>query len=287
MTIRETLRNLGTRFDKAGLDSPALLARKLTAHVLQQPREYLIAHDDVTLTQPQLVALEALVQRALAHEPLAYILQTRAFYGMDLYVDKRVLVPRPETEMLVELALAHADGGPVLEIGTGSGAAAIAIARARPGWSVIATDVSADALAVARINAQRHGTPANLTFAQSDLLSTLPADLLRHTRVLVSNLPYVAAQEIDMLQPEIADFEPRVALDGGPDGLDLIRELLRQLRDQMLPHGNLRVAYFEHGASQGPACVAIARETLPAALCKTIKDLARLDRVLSVTIAEG
>jgi release factor glutamine methyltransferase len=170
----------------------------------------------------------------------------------------------------------------ILEIGTGSGAAAIAIARELPGANVLATDISADALAVASINVERQGVSARVALLQSNLLADVPDDALAHVRVLIANLPYVAAGEIDALQPEIASHEPRVALDGGPDGLDLIRALLTQMRDRALPHGVLRAAFFEHGASQGPAARAAAGKILPNAQISTIKDIAKLDRVLAV-----
>jgi len=289
------LRQVIAQFNETGVDSPAATARRLLAHVLDRPREWVIAHDDDVLSAAQLQQFQRLVARMVAREPLAYILGHRAFYDLDLVVDARVLIPRPETEMLVELALGElrqvtvdqATTALAIEIGTGSGAAAIAIAKhlPNPHLRVIATDVSADALDVARLNAQRCGVTERITFYCGSLLQALPPELCQAAVVLVANLPYVTREEIEMLPPEIQAHEPRVALDGGEDGLDLVRELLRQIdRHKTAGTGfqDLRAAFFEVGASQGAACLQAARECLPMGKAEMLKDLAKLDRVLAI-----
>ncbi len=278
------------RFQQAGIDSPTLTARLLLAAALDKPREWLVAHNDHPLSTEQADAFERLITRALAREPLAYLLGRREFYGLDFIIDSRVLIPRPETEMLVERALEHlrapsqdhapqTDAGHVdaIDVGTGSGAIAIAIARHAPGARLAATDVSAEALDVARINAGRHGVADRIEFAQADLLDNTPY----RARVIAANLPYVTTEEIEALPPEIQAHEPRVALDGGGDGLALVRRLLGQLPAHLLPGG---AAFFEIGASQGPAALRVAGELLPSARVTLDKDLAGLDRVLSVVV---
>ena len=212
-TIRIALRAAIARLDAAGVDAPASTARQLLSVATSRPREWLLAHDDETLPEAQARALETLLARVAAREPLAYVLGERGFHGLTLKIDPRALIPRPETEMLVDLALAAVRalpaGAAVIDVGTGSGAAAIAIALGAPTARVIACDVSADALSLARENAERLG--ARVSFVESDLLSNVPDP----APIVVANLPYVTREEIDMLPPEIQAHEPRVALDGG------------------------------------------------------------------------
>jgi release factor glutamine methyltransferase len=286
--LRALLQSTTARLNAAHIDSPAATARALLSHALGRPREWLAAHDDGVPDGATLAVLERLVGRVLAHEPLAYILGYREFYGVELHVDERVLIPRPETEMLVELALEHlrtfTPPGPPLpregsvdvsDVGTGSGAVAIAISTHAPDASLIATDVSPDALDVARANAQRCGVSQRIRFVQSDLLDCVKSC----ARVITANLPYVTEEEIEALPPEIQSHEPRVALDGGADGLVLVRRLLAQLDAHLLPNG---MAVFEIGASQGAAALQAAQATLPGWQAELRKDLAKLDRVLYV-----
>lgn len=289
--VQTALRAAIARFHQAGIDSPTLTARLLLAATLDKPREWLVAHNDHPLDAAQAAAFERLVARALAHEPLAYLLGRREFYGLELVIDSRALIPRPETELLVERALEHlraprqdkmgAETGSVdaIDVGTGSGAIAIAIARHAPGARLIATDVSAEALQLARVNAARHGVDDRITFAQADLLDNVS----HRARVITANLPYVTTEEIEALPPEIQAHEPRIALDGGRDGLALVRRLLGQLPAHLLPGG---AALFEIGAAQGPAARSAAADLLPSARIMLDKDLAGLDRVLRVILPE-
>jgi release factor glutamine methyltransferase len=186
--------------------------------------------------------------------------------------------------MLVELALQELRGESLipnpyslLDVGTGSGAIPIAVAKHCPTARILATDVSLDALAVATLNAQRHNVTEQITFLHSDLLEKvdgLPC-------VLTANLPYVTTEEIEGLQPEIQDHEPRVALDGGADGLDLVRKLLTQIAERTFTSAHpLQAAFLEFGASQGPAALHLAQQILPFAQSKIKQDLAKLDRIL-------
>ena len=293
LTVRTALAKAIARLHLARTDAPRTTAQLLLASLLNQPKEWLIAHDDETLTIDVLTRYERQLARVAAHEPLAYILGHREFYGLDFMVDKRVLIPRPETEMLVDLTLAAlkplipspTHPRRVIDIGTGSGAIPVALAKTQPDLYLIATDVSPDALAVAQLNAQKHGVAERIVFQQSNLLDKTDPGQLTEIRVLTANLPYVTRKEIDDLQPEIQDHEPRVALDGGDDGLDLIRRLLTQIRDLrargMLPR--LSAAFLEFGASQGPTVLATAQQILPNTECAILSDLAKLDRVLRVS----
>ena len=284
-TIRRALQDTRVQLDVARVDAPTLTARLLLGTVLGRSKEWLLAHDDELLNEEACARYAALLTRVIAHEPLAYVLGVREFYGLDLHVDARVLIPRPETEMLVELTLdvlrrseQRAAGFDHFDIGTGSGAVAIAVAKNAPSARVLASDVSADALVVARENAQRHGVADRITFVQSDLLSAIDG----LPTVLTANLPYVTREEIEGLPPEIQEHEPRVALDGGEDGLDLVRVLLDQIAERRASSDVLVAAFFEIGASQGAAALEAARHRLPAARTAMLRDLGARDRVLEI-----
>jgi len=289
-TIRAILRAMIEQFHAAHVDSPVTTARVLLAQALGKSRVWLTSHDEVVPDPAALLRLQKLTERVVSHEPLAYILGHREFYDIDLMVDPRVLIPRPETEMLVELALSHIlprvvfespDGArgkdivDVIDVGTGSGAVAIAISRHAPGARIIASDISRDALNVALINIKRNNVEGRITLIESDLLDALPV----HACVITANLPYVTTEEIEALPPEIQEHEPRVALEGGADGLDLVRRLLRQLDRHLLPGG---IAVFEFGSAQSTRVLDSAREVLHGWSVELLKDLAGLDRVLLV-----
>lgn len=294
-TIRDVLRAAMAQLDAARVDAPATTARLLLSQVTQQSKEWLIAHGDESLSADQQQQFQSLLARVISHEPLFYVLGHREFYGLDLLIDKRVLIPRPETEMLVELALTELRNSQfkilnskflIVDVGTGSGAVPIAIAKHAPDATLIATDISKDALDVARMNAERHGVADRIAFVQADLLEGIYAVPV----VITANLPYVTREEIDGLPPEIQDHEPRVALDGGEDGLDLVRRLLQQIAvmtDSPTPGPSpmgrgVRAAFLEFGASQGDAVLKAAREILPHARSEIKKDLSQLDRVLAI-----
>jgi release factor glutamine methyltransferase len=219
--------------------------------------------------------------RAAAGEPLAYLTGHREFYGLDFLVDARVLVPRPETETLVDLARAHAHPHAptrILDVGTGSGCLAVAVARHLPSAHVTATDISAGALAVARRNADRHGVSDRVTFVQSDLLSDCRLQTSSFT-LLLANLPYIASSDLPRLP--VSEHEPRLALDGGSEGLDLIRRLLADAPRVLSSNGGL---LLEIGADQGQAVSALARTAFPAAQIRVHRDWAGLDRVVAITL---
>jgi release factor glutamine methyltransferase len=205
-------------------DTPRLDAELLLASVLGVGRERLVIDAGVELEPSQLDAFHALVARRAAHEPVAYILGRKDFRRISLVVDRRVLVPRPETELLVEVGLTLPRGASVVDVGTGSGAVALALKSERPDLVVWATDVSSDALAVARENGLRLGV--EVTFLEADLLDGVE----RRFDAVLANLPYVADES--SLPPDIGLYEPALALFGGPDGLDPVRRLL-QMTDEV------------------------------------------------------
>jgi release factor glutamine methyltransferase len=171
--------------------------------------------------------------RRCAREPLQYILGSQPFRSIDVRVDRRVLIPRPETERVVDLCLEVYGGGPIADLGTGSGAIAIALATERPHEVVMATDVSAPALALAAENARRAGA-GNVSFVAGDLFDPLMA-MVGKLRLVVCNPPYVRTADLDMLEPEVRDWEPRIALDGGPDGLAFYRRLAPAAARALVP----------------------------------------------------
>lgn len=239
------------RFASAGNPSARLDAQVLLAHVLKCDRVALYTGFDKPLGDDELRAYRELIKRRLAGEPTAYLIGEREFWSMRLHVDRRVLIPRPDTELLVEVALEHARarGGElrIADIATGSGAIALALARELPAARVVATDVSPEALEVAAHNASALGLEDRVRFRLGDLTAALadeaPFDLL------VANLPYIPTADIAGLAPEVRG-EPRLALDGGADGLDLVRRLIGAAPARIVPGGLIAL---EHGFDQAPA----------------------------------
>jgi release factor glutamine methyltransferase len=257
---------------RAGAPTPALDAEVLLAHALGLPKEVLVAHPEIALSSDEEARFAVLVAKRAGGVPVAYLRGFKEFYGLRFAVDPRVLVPRPETEVLVDAVLAHAGDRAltVADIGTGSGAIAIALALHAPALRIIATDVSTVALAVARANADAHGV--RIDFRQGDLLAPLtePVD------VVAANLPYLRDDDVAQLAGDRTSlaFEPRVATVAGQDGLALVRRAIADLPRVLAPDG---AAFFE--------CDPPQVETMAAWLAQlgavdTLKDLAGLDRVV-------
>jgi release factor glutamine methyltransferase len=212
-SVGDALRAGVARLAAAGCDTPRLDAELLLAEALGVGRERLVIDRDERLPEPARHGFEGLLARREAREPIAYILGRRAFRRLELAVDRRVLIPRPETELLVEVGLELASGARVVDVGTGSGAVALALKDERPDLRVSGADVSADAVAVARANAERLGL--DVRFVVADLMNDVFAD------AVLANLPYVASGA--ELPPDVARYEPPSALFAGADGLDVIR----------------------------------------------------------------
>jgi len=233
----------------AGSALPVTEARILLAHALRVERPWLVAHGRDSLPDAQAQAAEALFAERRAGEPIAYLTGEREFCGLSLNVNPSVLIPRPETELVVERALALIASRrmpKVLDLGTGSGAIAVSIAYARPDARVWAADASSEALAVASRNASRHAVSIRLV--RGDWFMALGEERFD---VIASNPPYVADADPHLAQGDLR-FEPQAALRGGPDGMDCIRAIAAAARMHLTPGGWL---VFEHGYDQGPACV--------------------------------
>lgn len=265
VTVLETIQRSTDFLAKKGVESPRLQVELLMAHVLRIPRMRLYLDFERVLTGPELDALRELVRRRGQREPLQHILGTACFCGLELAVDARVLIPRPETEMLAELGwqwLKETAGGDegrlreggegsfsprALDFGTGSGCLAIALAVHCPAARIWAVDVSEEALVVARQNAARHGVDSRIEFLAGDGFGAAAGAPFH---LVVANPPYIPAGEIAALEPEVRDHDPRAALDGGADGLDFFRKLAREAADFLEPQGRIMV---EFGDGQAPA----------------------------------
>lgn len=261
--------------------SASLDAQLLMAAVLNADRAHVIAHPERVLTTAQASAYAALVRRRADGEPVAYLLGYRAFYDRVFRVSPAVLVPRPETEHLVEAALATIAGRAltVVDVGTGSGAIAVTVKANAPQITMHATDISPDALAVAHANATEQGT--DVIFHQGDLLAPLLAAGLRADLIL-ANLPYIAAGELASLA--VARHEPHLALDGGPDGLALFQRLFAQVPAATTPGATL---LLEIGADQGESVPALARTQLPVREITVTQDYAGFDRLVQLTLGKA
>ncbi|MET0332353.1 MAG: peptide chain release factor N(5)-glutamine methyltransferase [Dyella sp.] len=245
----------------------------LLAHLLGRPRSWLIAHADDVLGSDQKAALEALLLRREGGEPVAYITGRQGFWSLELEVSAATLIPRPETELLVEQALLRLPSNAVLEIidlGTGSGAIALALAKERPCWKITASDASAAALAVARRNAQRLQL-GHVRFMEGDWLGPLAG---QRFDAIISNPPYIEADDPHLQRGDLR-FEPASALAAGPDGLDDIRRIVDTSRAHLKAHGWL---LFEHGWNQGDAVRGLL-ESGQYTDVFTAKDLEGRDRV--------
>jgi release factor glutamine methyltransferase len=261
-------------------ETPALDAQVLLSHLLDKPRAWLLAHPEEMLTDAQAESLEISLQRLESGEPLPYLLGHWEFYALDFTVTPAVLIPRPETELLVDTALAwlktHPGSRRAVDIGTGSGCIAVSLARHAPELTVIAADISWQALRVVRQNALRHQVLDRMRLVQMDLLSALaaqeaPLDLL------CANLPYIPSPTLVKLP--VSRWEPRTALDGGEDGLDFVRRLLEQAPARLKPGG---LALLEIEAGQGAPAAALARGAFPQARIQVLPDLAGLPRLLTI-----
>jgi release factor glutamine methyltransferase len=283
VTLRDALQRGTIALRVAGDDEAALDAELLLRHVLGLDKTCFYLQLQDALSDEQAHEYEALLAQRRSHRPTAYLTGHREFYGLDLHVESGVLIPRPESEMLVDESLRELRArlerqrrAVFVDAGTGSGAIAIAVAKSLPQADVYATEISPAALAIAQYNARRLRVAGRVRFLQGDLLDPLrePAD------VIAANLPYVATQEIATLAPEVRDNEPRLALDGGDDGLEVIRRFLRQLPAHAAPDA---VAILEIGDEQAAAVTALAAEVARGSV-RVLPDLAGLDRVVAVSL---
>ncbi|MBL1137124.1 MAG: peptide chain release factor N(5)-glutamine methyltransferase [Chloroflexi bacterium] len=277
-TIGEALASARQRLTPTS-DTALLDARLLLSFVIDQPTTWLYAHSDSPLTSEQAEKFTHLIEQRTTGMPIAYLTGTRGFYHWDFVVAPDVLIPRPETEHLIEAAqtwLKNRQGEKlnIVDVGTGSGIIAVSLALLFPQASVTAIDVSPAALEIAKLNASRLGA-GNIEFRQGNLLSNLPSDF--RVDLIAANLPYIDHDE--MLTLEVAKWEPHLALDGGIGGLDLIRDLLHQAPVHLKPGG---LILLEIGADQGEAARQLALGVFPNATVEVKQDLAGLDRLVII-----
>jgi release factor glutamine methyltransferase len=279
--VGETLDGLISRLEKIS-DMPGLDVQVLLVHLLDKPRSWLLAHPEAPLSGNRYNALEALVVRLEGGEPLPYIVGHWEFFGLEFEVTPDVLIPRPETELLVERAIAwlrkskrSSRGLRVMDVGTGSGCIAISLAVNLPGLSITATDISPAALKVARCNAERMNVSGCITFLEADLFpNPYKPDFFS---LIVANPPYIPTNTLFKIP--VYNREPPIALDGGPDGLALIRRILTEVPHWLIPGGLL---LMEIEASEGPGVLSLASDVFPKTRIQLHKDLAGHDRLLEV-----
>lgn len=268
MSLRAAAQEAAERLNAAGIPDAEFEAELLAREAAGVSRARFFA--GAAAGRDELERLHELIERRLEREPSAYITGSREFYGREFVVGPGVLVPRPETELLVETALAELASSPrlvVVDVGTGSGAIAVSVAAAAPGSRVVGIDTSAAALAIAARNAALHAPGTQLIMG--DLLAPIG-----RAGIVLANLPYIPTWEIEALEPEVSRWEPRVALDGGEDGLVLIRQLIDDCACRVRP----RLLALEVGVGQAPALAGELRER--GLKPETLRDLAGIERVV-------
>ena len=281
LTVGETLLQTRTTLERGGIGEAPLEAELLLGLAMNLDRVRLYASLAKGVPDTCQQTLERLVQRRLLREPLAYLRGMKEFFGLEFKVGPEVLIPRPETEILVEQAITLIEdrfpqgNAHIVDVGTGSGAVAVSLAVRLPRARLYATDISEAALATAQTNAGAHGVKERIAFLCGHLLDPLPGPV----DMVVANLPYIKSGAVPSLEPEIGRFEPREALDGGPDGLDLGCRLLQQSPGHLRPEGTI---LLEMDPEQMDAASDAALAVYPGASIYRLNDLAGLERVLVI-----
>jgi len=264
-----------TKLQEKDDDFPGNVALVLISHVLGKPKSWILSHGDYQLSQSETNTLQKLTDQYLQGVPLPYLLGHWDFFGRTYKITPHVLIPRPETEMLVEKALNYLqkfNHPRIVDVGTGSGIIAISLAVEYPSATITAVDISLPALQVAQHNARQH-KQTQVQFLQAHLLTPLQ----RKFDLICANLPYIPSKTLEKLT--LSDWEPRLALDGGEDGLDRIEEMIQQARTRLASPG---VLLLEIEANQGKASMKIAKTHFPDAYCQVYQDLAGRDRLIRV-----
>jgi release factor glutamine methyltransferase len=263
------------RLREAGIENPWQEAYLLLGHVLQMDKAALLAHPEIEVSVAGAQAFRGLTSRRVAREPIAYLLERRAFFGREFRVDRSVLIPRPETELLVECALEAlktAGRAPlVIDVGTGSGCVAATVALECEEARVVAADLSSEALSLAEQNLRTYGIEARVALVQGDLLTWLA----RRPEIVLANLPYIPSETIGELPPDVRCFEPRLALDGGPRGTEQITRLIRQAREL-----SCAVLLAELDPRHALEVLHTARSLMPDARIEVLRDHAGRQRLL-------
>ncbi len=278
MTLKQAFSRARETLITNNIEDATLESELLLRYTLKISRVQLYLDLDYELSSKEEEAFWHLIERRLSGEPTAYITRHREFYGRDFYVDPSVLIPRPESELLVEKALKlaqHRTIPTIAEVGTGCGAIAISLALNLPQTKIYATDISASALKVALFNCHKHGVANRICFLQGDMLDPLPEPV----DLIIANLPYVKESELPLISS--ANFEPLLALNGGSDGLEKIRQLCRQANNKLRPDGCL---LLEIGQGQRRAVTTFLRSLFPSAKIEVTPDLSGIERVVSLTL---
>lgn len=282
-TLGELIAEARRLLEQAGIESAEQEALWIVEHVLRLPSHNVLTDRDRLLSSSELAATRGLIARRVGREPLQYILETQEFCGLEFEVSPAVLIPRPETELLVEYVtqrISTARQATIVDVCTGSGCIAVAIARLRPHARVLAIDLSSSALHVARRNAIRHGVGERITWLEGDLLGPLVEQGVEGlVDVIVSNPPYIAEAEWATLQPEVKLFEPRGALVAGPQGTELHERLLQEAARYLAPGG---VVLLEIGAGQARGLRRIVEQLPGYKFHRLVYDKAGLERVVIV-----
>lgn len=295
-TTRKLMAWMTQAFTAKGIDAPRRMAEELLSHVIGCDRLRLYMDQDRPASALERSTLRDLVARALAHEPVQYLTGQEWFFGLQFHVDRRVLIPRPSTETIVEEVLQHARSQPgfggsglghggegvlLADVCTGSGCIAVAILKHLAGARAVATDISPEALEVASSNARRHGVEDRIDFLQGDLVAPLleyPGTAAKGTlHYLVSNPPYIPDDEWEAVEPNVKNHEPHAALRGGVDGLDCVRSLVSDGVDLVRPGG---LVLIEVAASRAKEALELARGARGLEDCRILRDVDGLDRVI-------
>ena len=282
MRVRDALRQAREKLQASVVEDPGFESEYLLRHTLGYTREGLLIALDSDISSSDHLRFASIIDRRAAGEPSAYITGHKEFYGLDFKVDSRALVPRPETELLVELSLEFAarcttqgEALKIADVGVGCGAIAIALAVNLSGARLVATDISLAALKLASENISRHRVEDRVTLLEGDLLQPVSGPI----DILVSNPPYIPSAQLASLPREIRDHEPRVALDGGDDGMAAIERLICQAKDKLRPGGAM---FVEIGWDLGKRALARSLELWPESEISISPDLTGLDRVLTL-----
>ena len=278
--LRTVIQDTRQKLEAAGIPDARLEAEVLVMNVMRMARQRIFAEQETEVSRQQQTALGTFLERRFHREPLAYILGQREFYGINVILTPAVLIPRPETEGLVEHALFMAMMGmesrelTIADVGTGSGAIAVNLAIHLPAARIFAVDVADTVLDVAAYNIHAHGVGERVSMGIGDLLDAVPVPV----DLIVANLPYIPTDRIPTLQPEVQQ-EPALALDGGPDGLNLIRRLLAQSEEKLKSDG---IILLEMDPDQIPVVQELALTHFPEATTSVEKDLGGMDRILTI-----
>ena len=273
-------------FQQHGIPNPRLDAEVLLGHLLKKSRLQLYLHFEMPVFQEHLTPFRELIKKRIAHTPVSYLTNRKEFMSLDFYVDERVLIPRPETEQLVETILTAEteDVQRLLELGTGSGVIATCLAVQHSEWEIVATDISESALAVARKNAEIHACTAQIKFLSGDLfepVAALCANGDAQFDWIVCNPPYIKNTERDALRPDVRDHEPEIALFAGDDGLDVIRRLIAEAPKYLAPTGKL---ILEIGATQANTVRTLLAAESAYATYKLFNDYAGKERIVLASV---